>query len=129
MPATNPRKTLYQRKTEHHLFKWVDEAIVDEINIVDAKHSQLKEDVDSFKLSTARTLEKQAKQIQQTLHQIKMLVDANPNNCGSKDNSAKEREDTLAAPQMSSSVNSLTNIAVAAIALGTMAWIYARISN
>ncbi|CAH8294183.1 unnamed protein product [Eruca vesicaria subsp. sativa] len=53
-----------KRKNEHHLFKWVDEAIVDEINIVDAKHSQLKEDVDDFKLSTTTTLEKQAKQIQ-----------------------------------------------------------------
>ncbi|CAN7086713.1 unnamed protein product [Brassica oleracea var. botrytis] len=40
----------FHRKTEHHLFKWVDEAIVDEVNMVDAKHNQLKEDVDSFKI-------------------------------------------------------------------------------
>ncbi|CAH8363555.1 unnamed protein product [Eruca vesicaria subsp. sativa] len=118
-----------QRKTEHHFFKWVDEAIIDEINIVDAKHSHLKEDVDSFRLCTARHLEKHAKQIEQTLHQIKMLMDAKTNTCGTEDNSASTSEDPLVSPMMSSSANSLTNIAVAAITLGTMAWIYARISN
>ncbi|KAG2312619.1 hypothetical protein Bca52824_024176 [Brassica carinata] len=119
-----------KRKTEHHLFKWVDEAIVDEINMVDAKHSQLKEDVDSFKMYTARRLENQAKQIDHTLHQIKMLMDARSNSCGTQDNSALTTEDTLESPRMASpAYNPLTNIAVGLIALGTMAWIYAKISN
>ncbi|CAH8354039.1 unnamed protein product [Eruca vesicaria subsp. sativa] len=87
-----------KRKSEHHLFKWVDEPIVDEINIVDAKHSQLKEDLDSFKLCTTRRLEKQAKQIDQTLQQIKMLIDANTNNCATGDNSATTSEDPKASP-------------------------------
>ncbi|CAH8380523.1 unnamed protein product [Eruca vesicaria subsp. sativa] len=118
-----------KRKSEHHLFKWVDEAIVDEINIVDAKQSQLKEDLDSFKLCTARRLEKQAKQIDQTIQQIQMLMDTNTNNCATGDNSATSSEDPKASPKDLSSANSLSNIAVAAIALGAMVWIYARISN
>lgn len=112
------------------MFKWVDEAIVDEINMVDAKHSQLKDDVDSFKMYTARRLENQAKQIDNTLHQIKILMDANKNNCGTLENSALATDDTPASPRIASAAyNPLTNIAVAAIALGTMAWIYSRISN
>ncbi|CAH8360214.1 unnamed protein product [Eruca vesicaria subsp. sativa] len=79
-------------------------------------------DLDSFKLSTTRNLEQQAKQIDETLHQIKILLDSKTNSCGSKDNH------TIASPPMSSSVNSLTNIAVAAIAVGTMIWIYTRIN-
>ncbi|KAG2310809.1 hypothetical protein Bca52824_022366 [Brassica carinata] len=119
-----------KRKTEPHLFKWVDEAIVDEINIVDDKHSQLKEDVDSFKMYTARRFENQAKQIDRTLHQIKMLMDARSISRDTQDNSALTTEDTLASPRMSSPrYNPLTNIAVGLIALGTMAWIYAKINN
>ncbi|CAH8332524.1 unnamed protein product [Eruca vesicaria subsp. sativa] len=118
-----------KRKHEQHLFKWIDEAIVDEINIVDAKHSQLKEDVDSFKVSTTRRLEKHAKQIDQSLQQIKMLMEAKTNTCATQDNYASTSEDPQPSTTISSSSNPLTNIAVAAIALGAMVWIYARISN
>ncbi|WZZ01125.1 hypothetical protein YC2023_073453 [Brassica napus] len=116
----------YQRKTEHHLFKWVDEAIVDEINMVDAKHSQLKEDVDSYKIYTSKRLEIQAKHIEQTLHQLKILMDAKTDSCCTQDSPAFTTESTLASPTVAATAyNPLTNIAVAAIALGTMAWIYA----
>ncbi|CAN7092367.1 unnamed protein product [Brassica rapa subsp. narinosa] len=119
-----------KRKTEHHLFKWVDEAIVDEINMVDAKHSQLKEDVDSYKIYTSRRLEIQAKHIEQTLHQLKILMDAKTDSCCTQDSPAFTTEATLASPTVASTAyNPLTNIAVAAIALGTMAWIYARLTN
>lgn len=112
------------------MFKWVDEAIVDEINMVDAKHSQLKEDVYSFKMYTARRLKNQAKQIERSLHQIKMLMDAKTNSCETQQKSALTTEDTLASPTRPSAVyNPLTNIAVAAIALGTVAWINSRINN
>ncbi|CAF2043367.1 unnamed protein product, partial [Brassica napus] len=119
-----------KRKTEHHLFKWVDEAIVDEINMVDAKHSQLKEDVDSYKIYTSRRLEIQAKHIEQTLHQLKILMDAKTDSCCTQDSPAFTTEATLASPTVASTAyNPLTNIAVTAIALGTMAWIYARLTN
>ncbi|KAG2302950.1 hypothetical protein Bca52824_031601 [Brassica carinata] len=119
-----------KRKNEHHLFKWVDEAIVDEINMVDAKHSQLKEDFDSFKMYTARRLENQAKQIEHTLNQFKLVLDTKANSFKNQDNSALTTEDTLASPNIASpAYTPLTNIAVGIIALGTMAWIYAKISN
>ncbi|KAG2306840.1 hypothetical protein Bca52824_026588 [Brassica carinata] len=119
-----------KRKNEHHLFKWVDEAIVDEINMVDAKHSQLKEDVDSFKMYTARRFENQAKQIKHTLNQFKLVLDTKANSFCTQDNSALTTEDTLASPNIASpAYNPLTNIAVGVIAFGTMAWIYAKISN
>lgn len=56
------------------MFKWVDEAIVDEINMVDDKHCKLKEDVDSFKMYTTQRLENQEKQIDQTLLHIQMII-------------------------------------------------------
>lgn len=92
----------------------MDEAIVDEVNMVDAKHTQLKEDVDSFKMLTARRFDRQAQQIEQTMQQITKMVEANTNT------------------RPSSSYNTLTNIAVAGVAIGTMAtmaWLYSRINN
>ncbi|CAN7138943.1 unnamed protein product [Brassica rapa subsp. narinosa] len=119
-----------KRKTENHLFKWVDEAIVDEINMVDAKHSQLKEDVDSYKIYTSKRLEIQAKHIEHTLHQLKILMDAKTDSCCTQDSPAFTTESTLASPTVAATAyNPLTNIAVAAIALGTMAWIHARLTN
>ncbi|XP_009151534.2 uncharacterized protein At4g04775 [Brassica rapa] len=119
-----------KRKTENHLFKWVDEAIVDEINMVDAKHSQLKEDVDSYKIYTSKRLEIQAKHIEHTLHQLKILMDAKTDSCCTQDSPAFTTKSTLASPTVAATAyNPLTNIAVAAIALGTMAWIYARLTN
>ncbi|XP_056860119.1 uncharacterized protein At4g04775-like [Raphanus sativus] len=97
-----------KRKNEHHLFKWVDEAIVDEINMFDAKHCHLKEDLDSFKMYTTQRLEDQAKKIDQTLLQMKSLTEASTSN-------------TAQSPLM--------NMAVAAIAIGTMAWLYAKMCN
>lgn len=116
------------------MFKWVDEAIVDEINMVVAKHSQLKEDVDSYKMYTTRRLENQAKQIEQTLHQLKAMMDAAENrhytSSETRENSALTTEDTLGSPTRPSALyNPLTNIAIVAIVLGTLAWFYARISN
>ncbi|KAL0875508.1 hypothetical protein Bca101_025213 [Brassica carinata] len=84
---------------------------------------------DDFNKS-ARRFENQAKQIDRTLHQIKMLMDARSISRDTQDNSALTTEDTLASPRMSSPrYNPLTNIAVGLIALGTMAWIYAKINN
>ncbi|KAL0702923.1 hypothetical protein Bca4012_059045 [Brassica carinata] len=57
----------------------------------------------SFKMYTERRLDNQEKQIDQALLQIQMLLEAKK--------------------------NIVINFAVAAIALGTMAWLYAKLSN
>ncbi|CAN7042851.1 unnamed protein product [Brassica rapa subsp. trilocularis] len=123
----------FQRKTEHHLFKWVDEAIVDKVNMVDAKHNQLKEDVDSFKIYTTQRLEKHAIQFDKALLQLNSLIADKATSSGTNDNSTVATEDTLQSPNQPSDANNsraqLINIAVAAIAVGTMAWIYAKITN
>ncbi|CAH8379102.1 unnamed protein product [Eruca vesicaria subsp. sativa] len=36
------------RKTENHLFKWIDEALIDEIRMVDAKHEMVAEGIAKF---------------------------------------------------------------------------------
>ncbi|KAL0855667.1 hypothetical protein Bca101_060820 [Brassica carinata] len=112
-----------KRKTEHHLFKWVDEAIVDEINMVDAKHSKLKEDLDSFKLYTTRRLENQSRQ----LDQLRSQMEPKPKM------SASIEESTLTTQESPMVVDQLQhpaiNIAIAALALGTMAWLYGKFSN
>ncbi|XP_009129516.2 uncharacterized protein At4g04775 [Brassica rapa] len=122
-----------QRKTEHHLFKWVDEAIVDEVNMVDAKHNQLKEDVDSFKIYTTQRLEKQAIQFDKALIQLNSLIADKATSSGTNDNSTIATKDTLQPPNQPSDANNsraqLINIAVAAIVVGTMTWIYAKITN
>ncbi|CAG7895522.1 unnamed protein product [Brassica rapa] len=123
----------FQRKTEHHLFKWVDEAIVDEVNMVDAKHNQLKEDVDSFKIYTTQCLEKQAIQFDKALIQLNSLIADKATSSGTNDNSTIATKDTLQPPNQPSDANNsraqLINIAVAAIVVGTMTWIYAKITN
>ncbi|KAH0910744.1 hypothetical protein HID58_034065 [Brassica napus] len=71
-----------------------------------------------------------AKHIEQTLHQLKILMDAKTDSCCTQDSPAFTTEATLASPTVASTAyNPLTNIAVTAIALGTMAWIYARLTN
>uniref|UniRef100_M4CM71 Uncharacterized protein n=1 Tax=Brassica campestris TaxID=3711 RepID=M4CM71_BRACM len=88
------------------------------------------EDVDSYKIYTSKRLEIQAKHIEQTLHQLKILMDAKTDSCCTQDSPAFTTKSTLASPTVAATAyNPLTNIAVAAIALGTMAWIYARLTN
>nr|VDD52128.1 unnamed protein product [Brassica oleracea] len=36
------------RKTENHLFKWIDEALIDEIRMVDAKHERVAQEITKF---------------------------------------------------------------------------------
>nr|VDD60051.1 unnamed protein product [Brassica oleracea] len=41
-----------KRQSEHHLFKWIDEAIIDESRMVDKKVTHLQSDFESFKMTT-----------------------------------------------------------------------------
>ncbi|KAF2533848.1 hypothetical protein F2Q70_00030121 [Brassica cretica] len=36
------------RKTKNHLFKWLDDALIDEIRIVDAKHERVAQEITKF---------------------------------------------------------------------------------
>ncbi|XP_013700326.1 uncharacterized protein At4g04775-like [Brassica napus] len=36
------------RKTENHLFKWIDESLIDEIRMVDAKHERVAQEITKF---------------------------------------------------------------------------------
>ncbi|KAL0664017.1 hypothetical protein Bca4012_100854 [Brassica carinata] len=94
---------------------------------------QLKEDVDSFKIYTTQRLEKQAIQFDKALIQLNSLIADKDTSSGTNDNSTIATEDTLQSPNQPSDANNsraqLINIAVVAIAVGTMAWIYAKITN
>ncbi|XP_013658737.1 uncharacterized protein At4g04775-like [Brassica napus] len=64
-----------QRKSEHHLFKWVDEAFVDEINNLDAKRCQLQAEIESYKRSTTLRFQAQDKHIEDALLEMRKLID------------------------------------------------------
>ncbi|XP_013665072.1 uncharacterized protein At4g04775-like [Brassica napus] len=131
--------TTFGAQTKENLFrrfyrcKLGVQAIVDEVNMVDAKHNQLKEDVDSFKIYTTQRLEKQAIQFDKALIQLNSLIADKATSSGTNDNSTIATKDTLQPPNQPSDANNsraqLINIAVAAIVVGTMTWIYAKITN
>ncbi|XP_010474152.1 PREDICTED: uncharacterized protein At4g04775-like [Camelina sativa] len=50
---------VYLRKNENHLFKWVDEALLDEINMVDEKWKRVSEDVDDLRKQMMANMELQ----------------------------------------------------------------------
>ncbi|KAG2313873.1 hypothetical protein Bca4012_064511 [Brassica carinata] len=63
-----------KRQSEAHLFKWIDEAIIDEINLVDSKHCQLEADVQSFKNSTTQRLHEHAKHVDEALFEMRRII-------------------------------------------------------
>ncbi|KAF3575618.1 hypothetical protein DY000_02032552 [Brassica cretica] len=98
-----------------------DEAIIDEISMVDKKISQLQADFQSFKRTTTLRLQEHGKKIDESLLEMKrifhdqtILLDELRN------------KSTLVLDAKSQSL--LLNIAAATIALGTMAWLYAKIT-
>ncbi|KAL0701212.1 hypothetical protein Bca4012_057334 [Brassica carinata] len=68
----------------------------------------------ALKMYTTRRLENQAKQLDQTLHQLRSLMEPKPIKSATTEKSTQY-------PAI--------NIAVAALALGTMAWLYVKFSN
>ncbi|KAF2607736.1 hypothetical protein F2Q68_00045499 [Brassica cretica] len=73
------------------------------------------------------------KWMEDALLQINRLLDDKTTSSGTNDNSTIATEDTLQSPNLASDANNsrsqVINITVAAIALGTMAWRYAKITN
>ncbi|CAH8380738.1 unnamed protein product [Eruca vesicaria subsp. sativa] len=128
-----------KRQSEHHLFKWIYEAIIDEIRLVDSKQSQLHEDVQSFKNTTTLHLQEQGKYVEDSLLKMKRIIQnqtlqlAEFRRYSTQDNDTAVVDATLESLNNGSSITKaqspLINIAAAAIALGTMAWLYAKTST
>ncbi|KAG2287754.1 hypothetical protein Bca52824_047358 [Brassica carinata] len=55
------------RKTENHLFKWVDEALIEEIRMVDAKHERVAQGITKFE---ERVMEKVKSEMVRVEHQM-----------------------------------------------------------
>ncbi|CAN6837307.1 unnamed protein product [Brassica oleracea] len=55
------------RKTENHLFKWVDEALIEEIRMVDAKHERVPQGITKFE---ERVMEKVKSEMVRVEHQM-----------------------------------------------------------
>ncbi|KAL0771925.1 hypothetical protein Bca101_037076 [Brassica carinata] len=104
-----------KKQSEHHLFKWIDEAIIDEINMLDSKQCQLQVDVQTFKNTMTQRLQDHGKHIDEALLEMKRFM--------------HDQTAMLAEIKRCSTQVHILNIAAAAIALGTMAWLYAKLSN
>ncbi|KAJ0266518.1 hypothetical protein HA466_0005110 [Hirschfeldia incana] len=48
-----------QRKKEHHLFKWVDEALIDEIQRMDEQQPRMAEEIDDLRNFFKKTVEEE----------------------------------------------------------------------
>ncbi|KAL0722920.1 hypothetical protein Bca4012_037519 [Brassica carinata] len=135
--ASQTKENLYRRQSEAHLFTWIDEAIINEINLVDSKHCQLEADVQSFKNSTTQRLQEHAKHADEALFEMRRIIHDQAASLAE----LKRRSDNLTqvieagfAPLGNGSAvtkppNPLLNIAAAAIALGTLAWLYGKLST
>ncbi|KAF3582845.1 hypothetical protein DY000_02031932 [Brassica cretica] len=123
-----------KRQSEHHLFKWIDEEIIDDISKVDSKLSQLRADVQSFKRTMTQRLQEHGKNIDESLLEMKRIIhDQTIMLAELRNNSTLVVDASYASLTNGSfvtkSTSPLLNIAVAAIALGTMAWLYEKIST
>ncbi|CAG7904252.1 unnamed protein product [Brassica rapa] len=114
--------TRVRRQSEHHLFKWIDEAIIDEIRMVDKKVSHLQSDFDSFKTTTTMRLHEHAKQIDEILLEMKKIFH-------DQNILLEELRNKSTLVLDAKSHSPLLNVAAAAIALGTLAWLYAKITS
>ncbi|XP_013633338.1 PREDICTED: uncharacterized protein At4g04775-like [Brassica oleracea var. oleracea] len=55
------------RKTENHLFKWIDKALIEEIQMVDAKHERVAQGITKFE---ERVMEKVKSEMVRVEHQM-----------------------------------------------------------
>ncbi|CAN7028386.1 unnamed protein product [Brassica oleracea var. botrytis] len=120
--CSDQRKLIPPRQSEHHLFKWIDEAIIDEIRMVDKKVTHLQSDFESFKTTTTTRLHEHGRHIDESLLEMKKIF---------QDQTILLEElrnkSTLVLDVKSHSP--LLNVAAAAIALGTLAWLYAKYTS
>ncbi|CAH8313244.1 unnamed protein product [Eruca vesicaria subsp. sativa] len=128
-----------QRQNEDHLFKWVDEAIIDEINIVDVNQRQQQAEFASFMKATTEAIESQGKCLDEAIFDMKCRLEEQRTliteglASATKENATATIEDGLASSNLASAVaktqTPLLNFAACGIVFGTLAFLYAKLSN
>ncbi|XP_048593912.1 uncharacterized protein At4g04775-like [Brassica napus] len=69
----NPYRRFYrceigaQRKKENHLFKWVDDALLDEIRRVEAEQGRIVEEIEDLKSSITQRIEEEVRKQKNSL--------------------------------------------------------------
>ncbi|KAL0795904.1 hypothetical protein Bca101_067281 [Brassica carinata] len=69
----NPYRRFYrceigsQRKKENHLFKWVDEALFDEIQRVEDSQGRIVQEIEDLKMSIKKTMEEEVRKQKNSL--------------------------------------------------------------
>ncbi|XP_013745266.1 uncharacterized protein At4g04775-like [Brassica napus] len=64
------------RKTENHLFKWIDEALIEEIRMVDAKHERVAQGITKFEERVMEKVKSEMVRVEhQTSEKLKEKVD------------------------------------------------------
>ncbi|KAF2595247.1 hypothetical protein F2Q70_00043328 [Brassica cretica] len=57
----------FRRKKENHLFKWVDDALLDEIRRVEAEQGRIVEEIEDLKSSITQTIEEEVRKQKNSL--------------------------------------------------------------
>ncbi|KAF8044842.1 hypothetical protein N665_6392s0001 [Sinapis alba] len=118
----NPYRRFYrcvagaQRQTESHLFKWVDEAIIDEIKMIDSKHMELVEDVQALKKTMMEQFQLHKAWFQS---EIRSKIDESAR--------MMNEEMQVKMNEKMQMVGNVHNIAVVVVALGGLAWLYGKL--
>ncbi|KAL0717541.1 hypothetical protein Bca4012_066863 [Brassica carinata] len=67
--ATFGSSTAENRKSENHLFKWIDEALLDEIRSVDAKHERVAQGLTKFEERVMEILKNEIGKVEHKMSQ------------------------------------------------------------
>ncbi|KAL0846920.1 hypothetical protein Bca101_020166 [Brassica carinata] len=120
----NPYRRFYrcvvasQRETENHLFKWEDEALLDETRLVDAKRLDLVHDLQTLSNTVRGDLAAQEARLGELRHELEVKFLK----------ITQEIESKQDAPDTSPQHSALNNIAVSVAVIGAMAWFYFKLS-
>lgn len=126
----------YQRETENHLFKWEDEALLDEIRLVDAKRLDHVHDVQSISKNVMDQLAvyetrmgEFKKDLDGKILKVTEEVSARTEAANTNNSYGLEAQSTGFDPQPSTTTTvSLHNIAVSVAVLGAVAWFYFKLA-
>ncbi|KAL1221294.1 hypothetical protein V5N11_002136 [Cardamine amara subsp. amara] len=119
----NPYRRFYRcvmgvkEKTEDHLFQWVDEALLEEIIMVELKHNRLIEEVKDLKKSVMDNMEFQ------NVMQIKMKEEIKAS-IEKELICAKEKMQNLGREMVKST---MTKVGVVVVVVGTVAWLCGKL--
>lgn len=106
------------------MFKWIDEAIIDEVNFVDSKHCQLEADVQVFKNSITQRLQQHAKHVDEALVNMRKIIHDQAASIAELKQDSMNDSGLEPLFRETPATNPVLNISAAALALGTLAWLY-----